>query len=513
MPPRIFISYRREDSGGDAGRLADHLHRRFGKDSVFLDIDSIDPGTDFARVLHDSLQQTAAVLIVIGPRWTSMRNADGTPRFDSATDFVRVEVEAALGRSIPVIPVLVQGAKMPRAEELPLSMGALVMRQAVSIDHAEFHDDAERLCDRLSDIIGFETPSAGPPPRRWLWPAVAVAVIALGATAYFVTRGASDTPTTAPQDSAAIERTRNAEALIATADAQRRRNQFAEALATLAKARDLDPSSVPVRDAQQDTAMEWIRNVRVEGDSAKFGDAIAPALVVIDAALPSATGARRADLLAHTGWATFLLWRDGDRRLDPSSSYREALSIDPGNPFANAMLAHWTLYQDRDAVAPAVKLFATAVQAGRAMETVRSLQWAAYTNSNSPAAEAERVRLADAMRKAGTRLDMRQAQSMWGSYYFALANVRDTYRDTLLDAVPPDDYISTLNWAFEEYIARDDARQKTMRYYIALLKAKGGRAEEAMGELKALDQELRDSPGTLRDAVQSAIKRLSRARG
>ena len=68
MPPRIFISYRREDSGGDAGRLADHLHKRYGKDRVFLDIDSIDPGTDLARVLHDSLQQTAAVLIVIGPR-------------------------------------------------------------------------------------------------------------------------------------------------------------------------------------------------------------------------------------------------------------------------------------------------------------------------------------------------------------------------------------------------------------------------------------------------------------
>ena len=108
---------------------------------------------------------------------------------------------------------------------------------------------------------------------------------------------------------------------------------------------------------------------------------------------------RRADLLAHTGWATFLLWRDGDRRLDPAASYREALSIDPGNPFANAMLAHWTLYRDRDAVADAVTLFDTAVRAGRALETVRTLQWAAYGNSNTPDAEAERVRLANAMRK------------------------------------------------------------------------------------------------------------------
>ena len=72
MPPRIFISYRREDAAGDAGRLADHLNRRFGRGQVFLDIDTIDPGTDFVRVLQSSLRETAAVLVVIGQRWTSV---------------------------------------------------------------------------------------------------------------------------------------------------------------------------------------------------------------------------------------------------------------------------------------------------------------------------------------------------------------------------------------------------------------------------------------------------------
>jgi hypothetical protein len=83
MPPRIFISYRRDDAAGDAGRLADHLHRRFGATHVFLDIDTIDPGTDFVQVLRASLEQTAAMLVVIGPRWTSLRGADGTQRRDS----------------------------------------------------------------------------------------------------------------------------------------------------------------------------------------------------------------------------------------------------------------------------------------------------------------------------------------------------------------------------------------------------------------------------------------------
>src|SRR5678816_4184658 len=102
MPPRIFISYRREDAAADAGRLADHLSARFGKDRVFLDVDTIDPGTDFVQALHASLEQTAAVLIVIGPRWSSVTSADGARRLDSPSDFVRLEVEAALGRTIPV---------------------------------------------------------------------------------------------------------------------------------------------------------------------------------------------------------------------------------------------------------------------------------------------------------------------------------------------------------------------------------------------------------------------------
>jgi tetratricopeptide (TPR) repeat protein len=513
MPPRIFISYRRDDAGGDAGRLADHLQRRFGRERVFLDIDTIDPGTDAVRALHDSLQETVAVLVVIGPRWTSVQNADGALRLASANDWVRLEVEVALSRGIPVVPVLVQGAKLPRAEELPTSLAALVNRQAATLDHGEFHDDAERLCDRLAAMIGDEKPGWWSGGRRW-WAAAAIVGIALGVTAYLATGGINrGSAAIAPEDPAALKRTQQAEALVAAATAQRRRNQFSEALATLAQAQKLAPSSALVRDAREDAAMEWIRNVRIEGENAKFSDAIAPALSVVDASLPSATGARRADLLAHTGWATFLLWRDGDRRLDPAASYHEALSIDPGNPFANAMLGHWTLFQDRQAVATAAKLFDTAARAGRELDTVRTLQWAAYGNASGPDAEAERVRLANTMRKSGERLSMGQAQSMWSPYYFGLSSDREKYRDTLLDAVPPDDYISTLSWAFEEYAANDDSRLKTIRYYVALLHAKSGRVDQAVSELQTLDKELGDSgsEGVLRNAVRAAFTRLSPA--
>ena len=523
MPPRIFISYRRDDAAGEAGRLADHMNRRFGKGHVFLDIDTIDPGTDFVRVLQSSLRETAAVLVVIGQRWTSLRDTAGGRRLDDAKDFVRLEVEESLGRNIPVVPVLVQGATMPRREDLPPSMESLSTRQAVTLDHAEFLDDANRLCDHLEKMLGLGKPTPLSLVKRW-WPAAVVAVLAIAGTAYFATRPAeqkatgtttsgstaTNTVEAATSVTAKPEDARKAEGLIAEAEAQRKRNQFDEALTTLARARELAPSSASVREAQEDVAMEWIRNVRVENEKTSFGEAIKPALAVVDAALPTAMGQRRADLLAHQGWATFLLWRDGDRRLNPGETYREAVSIDPGNPFANAMLAHWRLFQDHDDVATAVKLFDTAVRSGRALDAVRTLQWAAYSNASNPAADAERVRLADAMRRAGERVNMRQAQALWGPYYFATPVSRERERDALLDAVAPDDHISTLHWAFDEYAAKEEFRLRTIRYYTALLEVKAGRTKEAMTDLQALNKEMAQdgASGSLRQAVAATLKQL-----
>ena len=518
MPPRIFISYRREDAAADAGRLADHLSQRFGRDRVFLDVEAIHPGTDFVKALHASLEQTAAVLIVIGPRWVSASGADGARRLDSPADFVRLEVEAALGRTIPVVPVLVQGARMPTAQDLPAPLAALATRQAVTLDYEEFHDDATRLCDRLAPMIGFDAPRQQSTGRKWWLAAALVAVLALGLTGYIVMRGPEEKPatgaTTVPVDTTADDRA--VDDLVATASAQQRRNQYAEALATLARARDVAPGSATVRRAQEDVAMEWIRGVRVENGTSSFGEAIKPALNVVDAALPAATGSRRADLLAHTGWATFLLWRDGDRRLNPKDAYQEALSIDPGNPFANAMLAHWTLFQDHDAVPAATNLFATAVKANRALDAVRTLQWAAYSNADSnPEAVAERIRLANTMRLNGEPLNMRQAQTLWGPYYFATLPGRESERRLLLDALPPGDHISTVNWAFTDYATKDESRLRTIRYYVALLHAQGGQAERAAEELRALEQEMANdrATGSLRDAVQAALERVSPANG
>lgn len=512
MPPRVFVSYRRDDAAGDAGRLTDYLQRRFGAGQVFLDIDTIEPGADFVKVLQQSLQQTAVMLVVIGPRWTSLQAADGSRRLDDPADFVRVEVEAALKRDIPVVPVLVQGATLPRREDLPESLAPLVTRQVFSLDHAEFNDDAARLCNRLARVIEGDQPTAVTIVRRW-WPAIAiVAAMTLGLAAYLTLKDRDSPLASAMATQPSASSSPSVEPLLAEAVAQRRRSQSVEALATLARARAMAPESEAVRSMQEDVAMEWIRTVRVESGKTSFGDAIRPALTVIDAALPTAAGQRRADLLAHSGWATFLMWRDGDRRLNPVEWYDEALSLDPGNPYANAMLAHWILFQDDD-VPRAAKLFETAVRAGRATEAVRVLQWAAYGNDRSTQAEIELVRLADAMRRHGEKLTMAQAQSLWRPYYSALPPGREKDRQLLLDALPPDDHISTLGWAFDEYAAKEDSRRRTVRYYVALLHASAGRADQAIGELRTLESELRSDSGTLKDAVHAALTRLQPRRG
>jgi tetratricopeptide (TPR) repeat protein len=390
----------------------------------------------------------------------------------------------------------------------------------------------ERLCDRLAPLVDAAESGRWPALRRW-WPAAAAfALVAAGLAGYRVMRTADDAPASAvtveggstsrvtgagatappstienaPEGIPTPEQTRRIEALLGEASAQRRRDQFVEALATLARARGLAPTSEPVRRMQEDVAMEWILNVRIESDES-FGEAIKPALAVVDGSLPAAAGTRRADLLAHSGWAAFLMWRDGNRRLNPAEWYEEALSIDPDNPYANSMLAHWVLFQQDD-VPRAVKLFETALRTGRGREAVRVLQWTGYGVSHAPDADLERVRLADAMRRGGERLNMSQAQALWGPYYFATSVSRQTQRQALLEALPPDDHISTLAWAFDEYAARDESRRRSIRYYVALLHARAGRMDQAIGDMQALRKELSQSPGSLQDAVQAALKRL-----
>src|ERR1700741_3460316 len=129
----VFISYRRGDSSGAAGRLYDRLVASLGKQRVFMDVDSIEPGWDFIEVLDRHLAECEVVLAVIGPAWLSTTDAQRRRRIDDEADFVRLEIAGALSRGIRIIPILVDGARPPAAFDLPEDLKALARRQAIEV--------------------------------------------------------------------------------------------------------------------------------------------------------------------------------------------------------------------------------------------------------------------------------------------------------------------------------------------------------------------------------------------
>lgn len=149
MAGNIFISYRRDDAAAWAGRLHMALERHFRRDQIFMDVDSIEAGLDFAKVIDAEVAKCDVMLVVIGKDWLDVRDASGRRRLDNPGDFVRLEVERALRRDIRVVPVLVDGASLPKAEELPAGMQGLVRRQAWELRHSSFAAQANELAREI----------------------------------------------------------------------------------------------------------------------------------------------------------------------------------------------------------------------------------------------------------------------------------------------------------------------------------------------------------------------------
>jgi hypothetical protein len=144
-PGQVFICYRRDDSAGFAGRIFDELVRQLGANLVFMDVDSIEPGRDFVEASTAAIASAEFVVVVIGPRWLQLSTEDGSRRIDADGDYVRHELETALGAGKRIVPALVDGATMPRPEQLPASVAELARRNAVRLDHTGFHDDLRNL--------------------------------------------------------------------------------------------------------------------------------------------------------------------------------------------------------------------------------------------------------------------------------------------------------------------------------------------------------------------------------
>ena len=161
----IFLSYRREDSEGQAGRLYDDLVAAFGSDSVFMDVAAIQPGLDFRKSIDQSLSSCGVFLSLIGKSWLTAKDTSGQRRLDDPADFVRIETGAALKRDIPVIPVLVQGASAPKPDQLPDDLKELAFRNAVELTHARWDSDIQVLIKALRPHISQSSPK--PEPERF----------------------------------------------------------------------------------------------------------------------------------------------------------------------------------------------------------------------------------------------------------------------------------------------------------------------------------------------------------
>jgi uncharacterized membrane protein YhaH (DUF805 family) len=151
--PTIILSYRREDTAWIAGRVHDRLKDHFGEDNVFMDIDSIPFGLDFREHIQDSLDRCDILVAIIGPRWATP-DEGGKLRLTDETDWVRIEIEAALAKKIPVIPVLIDGTTLPAPTDLPEGLRNLAFRQAAPVDSArDFHPHMDRLIKSMDKLL------------------------------------------------------------------------------------------------------------------------------------------------------------------------------------------------------------------------------------------------------------------------------------------------------------------------------------------------------------------------
>lgn len=150
---RIFISYRRNDSEGFAGRLFDQLSSHFGEDQIFMDIDTIEAGEDFIEVIEKAVSSCSVMIAVIGRGWLTCPDSEGRRRLDHPEDFVRLEIQTALQRNIRVIPVLVQGASIPKSSQLPDVLARLARRNAFELSSTRWRHDVESLIEIIEKVL------------------------------------------------------------------------------------------------------------------------------------------------------------------------------------------------------------------------------------------------------------------------------------------------------------------------------------------------------------------------
>jgi hypothetical protein len=309
--------------------------------------------------------------------------------------------------------------------------------------------------------------------------------------------------------------------LLAVEASQRTAGDFARAWATLQEAAKLadeggklativgrlDEVRQRVRLRQEDLAMAWLRDSR-PGPGRAFSDIVNPVLPALERGLLTATGKRKADLLAHLGWADFLRSREEGGARNPETRYREALQLDLGNPYAHVHLGHWILWRNGPLEAGKQE-FSAALASGRAREYVRKIQLSALQNRRSDEAEAEILRVVNDMRKNKESVDERTRARVF-SIYSAAFGRGDAAAQKLLGAVATDDQLETFQSLFYDPDF-DRSKRPSREVCLAALQEAAGHPEDALRTLQSVRSELapHDS-GSVARAVDAGIARLTR---
>jgi hypothetical protein len=268
----------------------------------------------------------------------------------------------------------------------------------------------------------------------------------------------------------------------------------------------LSPEQREVRTAQQDLAMEWLRSSRVP-EGSQFSTITDKLVGVLTIGANASSGARKADLLAHLGWAYFLKQRDGDESLRPDTEYKEAVTADAKNPYANVFWGHWILWNHGPLI-EANERFAIALSSDRARSVVRHFQLAAWANVRSNDADAAWLRVVSDMQTEGEMIDSPLRDEVCNRYAQAL---QDQALMRQISAQVPATRQVVLLQALLQSDALSEVQKTTLNVTLADSLEAAGRLQDALETWKILAAELKSRPHSIwSERIDAAIKRLSR---
>jgi hypothetical protein len=309
--------------------------------------------------------------------------------------------------------------------------------------------------------------------------------------------------------SSRVETRHKTEASLAAERIQLNGHDYAAAWQTLDQASKNDPDSAAIHEAQEDLAMEWLDNIRVQG-SGTFSEIAQKLDPVLTRGIAAAkTPQRQADLGAHLGWSYFLRSREGVSGLDPSASYADAVKKDPGNPYAEAMWGHWILWNHGDP-ADAVRHFAAALGSNRERAFVRRLQLSALLNNHDDASEERVVEALNDIRKEGGSVPADMQHRIFSMYYGKLIPPGEE-TNRFIHAVPPAEHVATFRWAFDGMELRE-SESLLREGDLSVLEEAAGQLDDARHGYDSLRRKLGGQPGPLLAAAETGSKRLANAR-